>query len=101
MVLKGLKPRGGNMGKVYVLLKVYPSSVDVDLDSLANEIKNSLPHGITFGSYSKEPVAFGLYVLKIAVVMPEDTQGGTTILEDAISKISSVSQVEVEYVSRI
>jgi len=89
------------LGKVYVLLKVYPSSVDVDLDRLVTEIKNVLPSNVIMGSYIKEPVAFGIYVLKVALIMPEDIQGGTSIIEDAISMIPDVSQIEVEYVSRI
>ncbi|MCX8169320.1 MAG: elongation factor 1-beta [Candidatus Methanomethylicia archaeon] len=89
------------MGKVYVLIKVYPSSIDVDLDFLANEIKKNLPTGIVFGSYIKEPIAFGLCILKIAIIMPEDITGGTSIIEDTISGIPYVSHVEVEYVSRI
>lgn len=89
------------MGKVYVLLKVYPSSIDVNLDHLVTEIKGILPSGVVLGSYVKEPLAFGIHVLKIALVMPEETQGGTSSIEDAISKIPNVSQVEVEYVSRI
>jgi len=89
------------LGKVYVLLKVYPSSIDVNLDQLVAEIKEVLPIGVVLGSYVKEPIAFGINVLKIALVMPEETQGGTSSIEDAISKIPNVSQVEVEYVSRI
>ncbi|MEM2136443.1 MAG: elongation factor 1-beta [Candidatus Methanomethylicia archaeon] len=89
------------MGKVYVLVKVYPSSIDTNLDELVEDIKKVLPKDIIVGSYVKEPIAFGLYALKIAMIMPENMEGGTTIIEENVEKLPTVNQVEVEYVTRI
>ena len=89
------------MGKVYVLLKILPKEVDVDLDEMIKDISKALPKEVTIGSTAKEPIAFGLNALKMAIVMPEDFLDETTTTEKSIEELPSVSQVEVEYVTRV
>lgn len=47
-----------------------------------------------------EDLAFGIKVMKVILLM-NDKEGGMSELEEKISKIPYVSQVEVEEVSRI
>jgi len=89
------------LGKVYVLLKIYPTDVNVNFDRMIREISNSLPEDVRIVSTAEEPIAFGLKALKMAIIMPEHVEGGTSKIEEAVSKVAEVSQVEVEYVTRM
>jgi len=88
-------------GKVYLIIKVYPSEVGIDLKELLEDIKKVLPKGVNVIKSEEEPVAFGLKLLKVHLVMPEETEGGTAEIEKAISCLDKVSQVEVAWLSRM
>jgi len=88
------------MARVVVLLKVYPSSTELDLNELKDRIGRSLPHGYELKDYSIEPIAFGLKALRLLIEMPEETEGGTEALEETIRSIDGVEEVEVETVHR-
>ncbi|MET1101856.1 MAG: elongation factor 1-beta [Pyrodictiaceae archaeon] len=89
------------MAKVLVVVKVYPSGIEVDLDSLAKAIGDKLPEGYEITRYDKEPIAFGLSALRLYILMPEDVEGGTTRLEELIQGIDGVEELEIEAVHRI
>jgi elongation factor 1-beta len=88
------------LAKVVAVIKVMPEDVAVDLGELKERIERSLPEGVSFQSARVEDVAFGIKSLKLAVLLP-DEEGGTIKVEEAISKVPGVSQVEVEFVSRV
>ncbi|MEM0083757.1 MAG: elongation factor 1-beta [Candidatus Nezhaarchaeales archaeon] len=91
------------MAKVVVFLRVLPVDIEVDMESLKDRIRTAvvkLGEGFALQSYSIEPIAFGLKALRLAIVMPEETEGGTYILEENIRNIEGVGEVEVEFVSR-
>ncbi len=89
------------MGKVLVIVRVYPKEANVNLNMLTQMIEKTLPKNVKIARTSEEPIAFGLKLLKMALIMPEETEGGTTIVEEAIMSVPLVSQVEVEYVTRM
>ncbi|MDI9620117.1 MAG: elongation factor 1-beta [Candidatus Nezhaarchaeota archaeon] len=92
------------MAKVAAFLRVLPVDVDVDVEGLKEKIKESLTAlGKEFNihSYKVEPIAFGLKALKLTVVMPEETEGGTYIVEEAVKRVEGVGEVEVEFVTRL
>lgn len=89
------------MGKVFVIVKVYPKEADTNLKELKEAIGKALPEGMKIVQTAEEPIAFGLSALKLGIIMPEQTEGGTTKLEEAIEKLPLVSQVQVEYISRM
>ena len=81
------------MGDVAVALKIMPTSPEVDLEKIKDEISSK-----TKVQDSKiEPLAFGLKQLKILVVIPD--QGGTDKLEAELKSIEGVESVEVENVT--
>ncbi len=88
------------MARVVVTLKVMPEDVDVDLDDLLERIKTVIPEGTDVRATEITPVAFGLKALRMNVARDESL-GGTDDIEDAISTLEGVSQVEVERVSRM
>lgn len=89
------------VAKVLALVKVYPADVNVNLEELVKKIKEKLPEGHEVTRYDKEPIAFGLYALRLYIVLPEEIEGGTSKLEDIIKGIDGVEEVEVEAVHRL
>ncbi len=89
------------MGEVLAIFKIYPKDINIDLNKIIDELKKALPENIKIARTEEEPIAFGLKVLKVAMIMPEDLEGGTSTIEDTILKLPQVSQVEVEYVTRV
>jgi len=91
----------GEVAKVLALVKVYPSDVNIDFEELVKKIKEKLPENHEITRYDKEPIAFGLYALRLYIVLPEESEGGTSKLEDIIKEIDGVEEVEVEAVHRL
>ncbi|MCE4612132.1 MAG: elongation factor 1-beta [Desulfurococcales archaeon] len=89
------------MARVAVVLRVFPSDVSLQPSELASRIKKSLPGEFEVLAEGEEPIAFGLKALKLVVAMPEDMEGGTEKLEEAIKSVEGVDEVEVESVSRM
>ncbi|RLF12416.1 MAG: elongation factor 1-beta [Thermoprotei archaeon] len=88
------------MAKVMAVVKVMPEDVGINLEQLKDDIQKSLPEGVSLQKSAVEEVAFGIKVLKLVLLLPEE-EGGTYQVEEAISKVKGVSQVEVEMVTRV
>ncbi len=88
------------MARVIITLKIMPEGVDVDLDKLLDKIKNSIPEGTDARATEVVPVAFGLKAIRMNVAR-EESMGGTDDIEEAITNLEGVGQVEVERVSRM
>ena len=85
------------MGKVAAVLRILPASAEVNLKELEKEIRNRVK-GIQ--DVATEPIAFGLKALKVAVVVSDD-EGGTDMVEKALSEVPHVGQVETIAVNRM
>lgn len=77
------------MGNVAVSLKIMPESPDTDLEKIKEEISKK----IEVKDSKIEPLAFGLKVLKILIIVPDK---GLENIESEIKSINGVSEVEVE-----
>jgi elongation factor 1-beta len=88
------------MAKVLAAIKVNPADENVDLDKLVEKIKEVLPKEYEVVKHEKVYVAFGLYILRIYVVMPEELEGGTSDIENYLNKIPEVASIDIEYVTR-
>ncbi len=89
------------MAKVLVLLKVLPEDINIDLEELKEKIRKALPENYEIKGYDIEPIAFGLKALRLYILIPEYTEGGTDPLEKMVMNVEGVSQVEVEAVHRM
>jgi elongation factor 1-beta len=89
------------MVKVLVVTKVYPDSVERNLNDMIENIKKALPEGYEMAKHERIPVAFGLNLLKLYITIPEETEGGTSKLEEILKNVEGVSEVEVETVHRL
>ena len=83
------------MGSVIVTFRIMPESVEVDLDSLEQDIKNEInPQRI-----QRVPIAFGLNAIQIVKVV-EEKEGEMDRITDQIKKIKGVREVEVVGLTR-
>lgn len=84
------------MGDIGVLLKLMPEDTETDLERIKDEIKNR----ISYEEIKEEDVAFGLKAIKVLTVV-EDKKGGTSELEEKLSDIEGVRELEVEDVNKL
>ncbi len=87
------------MANVIATMKVMPDSPDRNLELLGKKIEEVISE---FGKVYKktiQPVAFGLSALVYAVMM-EEKQGGTDPMEEKISGIDGVNDVQITDVTR-
>ena len=89
------------MAKVLVVAKVYPEDININLDGLVEKIKEKLPEGYEITKYAKEPIAFGLNALRLFILIPEESEGGTSKLEELLQSIEGVQEIEIEAVHRV
>lgn len=83
------------MGEVVVSFKVMPTGTDIDLDKLESRLKEAVKRS----SVKREPVAFGLFALRVTSIMP-DAGGELDKAEAALRAVEGVAEVEVEEVAR-
>ncbi|MEE9353650.1 MAG: elongation factor 1-beta [Candidatus Thorarchaeota archaeon] len=88
------------MARVVITLKIMPDGIDVNMDDLLERVKGAIPEGTDVRANEVIPVAFGLKALRMNVVR-EESMGGTDDIEEAITALDGVAQVEVEMVSRM
>lgn len=90
-----LEDLSDSMGSVIVTFKIMPENVEVNLDSLEQEIKNEInPQRI-----QRVPIAFGLNAIQI-VKLVEEKEGEMDRITDKIKKIKGVKGVEVVGLTR-
>ncbi len=87
------------MARLVARIKVLPTDIDVELDSLLTKLKSSLPYGMAIKNSAKEPIAFGLNALMVDFLL-EDREGQMDSLEDTIKHTEGVSEIEVVNISR-
>jgi translation elongation factor EF-1beta len=84
----------GFMGKVAVIVKVFPESMEV-----FGEVKGTIEKEFKPYDIKEEEVAFGLKALKLTFLM-DDKQGSGGI-EEKLMKVKGVSEAQVEEVTLI
>ncbi|RLF15639.1 MAG: elongation factor 1-beta [Thermoprotei archaeon] len=88
-------------GRVLVVVKVYPESPEVSIEDLIERIKSVLPQNISLEKSEIEEIGFGIKILRAYIVMPEEYEGGTSDIENKLLGTEGVSQIEIEYVTRL
>lgn len=89
------------MGKVLVIAKVLPSDISTNLDLIVKNVKSNLPKNVVFKGSKTEEIAFGLKALKLYFTIPDNIEGGTSVIEDYLKNIHGIDQVEIEFISLI
>jgi translation elongation factor aEF-1 beta len=81
------------MGNVAITAKIYPED-----PSKIEELEAELSKVAKITDSKVEDVGFGIKVLKIMIIVP-DSEGGD--MEEKLSKVKGVSQVQVEEVTLV
>ncbi len=95
MRAKNASSKVREMSQVIITFKVMPTSTDVDLDKLENEIKSS----VDYKRINREPIAFGLVAVNVTVLV-EDAGGQLEAVENKLRKIEGVGNIEVTEITR-
>ena len=88
------------MANVLAIIKVLPESVDTSMEELQNAISDKLPTRVSIRKVEIEDIGFGIRALRLNMVLPDEA-GGTDLIEETIRKVQGVSDVQVEFCSRL
>ena len=80
-----------------VIFKVFcdPENLDA-VDKRLREVKEG-----SFRDLKREPIGFGIEVIRVGYVVPDKVDGAMTKLEDAVKKVEGVNEAEVEMATLI
>ncbi len=90
-----------DMANVVISYKIFPTDIEVNFEELQKLIEKALPpQAKIYANYQTEPIAFGLNALIAHIQIPEDETGVLDVVEKAIEKIPTVSQIQTLMVRR-
>ncbi|MFH1256165.1 MAG: hypothetical protein V1494_02630 [Candidatus Diapherotrites archaeon] len=86
------------MGKTLVVFKIYPEEVEAvgKVEKAVKELK-----GVELRDMKREPIAFGLELIKAAFTLPEKEENALEELEKKLRAINGVNQIEVEMMTLV
>ena len=78
------------MGKAMVIFKVSPNPEDIDTVEAA--VKAIEIENVKLQDMKREPIAFGIELIKVGFIVPDKTDGIIPAIEEALNKIKGLSQ---------
>ncbi|MEM4788245.1 MAG: elongation factor 1-beta [Ignisphaera sp.] len=87
---------------VLVVIRAYPKELLNNFDDLVTEIDAKLKEkGFTLMKWEASEIAFGYKALDLYIIMPEEQEGGTDIVEETIKSVNAIDNVDVIYLTRL
>lgn len=83
------------MGDVMVVFKLYPEEAG-DSEKIVEGVKGLSFDPAKVVDIKREPIAFGLEVVRVGVRMPDKTEGLMDKVEEALKGLDRVGEVETE-----
>ena len=88
------------MGDVAVLLKILPTDVELDIEALKEKVVGSVKPMCEVNMVELQEIGFGLKAIKLQVIVP-DEEGKLDKVEQTLSSIEGVGQVDTEEVTLV
>lgn len=88
------------MGDVAVLMKILPADVELDIEALKEQVIGKVKPLCEVNKVEINEVGFGLKAIKIQVIVP-DEEGKIDQVEETISSVEGVGQVDTEEVTLV
>lgn len=88
------------MGDVAVLLKILPTDVELDIEALKSKVVDDVKPLCEVNKVELQEIGFGLKAIKLQVIVP-DEEGRIDKVEQAISSVEGVGQVDTEEVTLV
>ena len=85
------------MGQVAIALNIIPSSPEVSLENVKEEIEKKMK----VQDSKIEPIGFGISRLRLLIIAPDAGGSDTDKIENEIRSVAGVENVEVESVTLI
>lgn len=87
---------------VLVVVRAYPKELLERFDDLVGRVESTLKEkGLTLMRWEAVDIAFGYKALDLYVIMPEEQEGGTDILEEALRSVEEIDNVDIVYMTRL
>ena len=83
-----------------VVLRVLPSDADVDIEALRTSITGKLKLICEVNKTEVQEIGYGLKAMKFQIIVP-DEEGRIDRVEEAISSVEGVGQVDAEDVTLV
>jgi len=83
------------MGDIMSVYKIYPDEVE-DIEKIKEKLTNGLEDPFKVAEIKEEPIAFGLKIIKVAIIFPDKIDGLLDKLEKILKEMPGVSELEIE-----
>lgn len=99
MFVKNAHLWGLRMGKAMVIFKIFSDPEKIDV--VENTLRELKLESVKFQDLKREPIGFGIEVIRVGFIVPDKTDGLMPELEKQLSLIDGVNQVEVDGVTLV
>ncbi|MEW6294734.1 MAG: hypothetical protein AB1467_00360 [Candidatus Diapherotrites archaeon] len=83
------------MGKLLIIYRIYPEELE-DVKLIEASLGEAVKGLGELKDVKRQPIAFGLELVRAGIVVPDKEEGLTEKIEERIKALKGVNQIEVE-----